>query len=59
MQSSPTQSHLFKSAVCDAVGLSRFVLMTDALTRANASISACGWRFAVVYGRIIDMFSFA
>ena len=43
---------MLKSAVYDAVGLSIFVLMTDALTRANASISVRGWRSAVACNRL-------
>ena len=43
---------MVKSAVYDAVGLSIFVLMTDALTRANASISVRGWRSAVACNRL-------
>ncbi len=43
---------MVKGAVYDAVGLSIFVLMIDALTRANASISVRGRRSAAVYRRL-------
>lgn len=43
---------MVKGAVYDAVGLSIFVLMTDALTRAKASISVQGRRSAAVYIRL-------